>query len=95
MPYTYQRFTDGTDETFDVLNPDGSHFVSIPFWDHPPSAEHAAKLIVDALNSPALELLRAVLPYAEAEAERAWKAIEAAHVFLEPKGATCSHAEGK
>lgn len=103
MPYTYQRSSDGCDETFDIMTPEGEHLVSVHFWGEAEEAEGRAKLIVKALNSPALELLRAVLPYdeneafsledhkdspeAEAGAERAPKLVEAAQAFLENRGA--------
>lgn len=51
MPYTYQRSTDGCDETFDILTPEGGHLVSVHFWDAVVEAEADAKLIVNALNA--------------------------------------------
>jgi hypothetical protein len=49
--YTYQRGTDGCDETFDISYPDGTHLVSIHFWEEVERAEREARLIVHALNS--------------------------------------------
>ena len=60
-PFTYERSTDGCDETFDVLYPDGSHLVSIPFWEEAQRAESEAAMIVEALNA-----LLAVNPSAKA-----------------------------
>ncbi|WP_020472295.1 hypothetical protein [Zavarzinella formosa] len=50
-PFTYERSTDGCDETFAVLYPDGSHLVSIPFWEEVGRAESEATMIVKALNA--------------------------------------------
>ena len=49
--YRYERGTDGTDETFDILKPDGSHLVSVHFWEAEAEAEADARLITDALNA--------------------------------------------
>lgn len=48
--FTYQRGTDGCDETWDICYPDGSHLVSIHFWEARERAEAEAQLITNALN---------------------------------------------
>jgi hypothetical protein len=59
--FTYHRSTDGCDETFNVLTPTGHHLLSIPFWDEADRAEAEARLVVEVLNSPALESLASVI----------------------------------
>ena len=49
--FTYHRDADGCDETWDVCYPDGSHLVSIHFWERADETEAEAKMIVDALNA--------------------------------------------
>ncbi len=48
--YTYNRGTDGCDETFDIYHPTGKHMVSVHFWDAEELAEATAKLVVHRLN---------------------------------------------
>ncbi len=49
--FTYSRGTDGVDSTWDISYPDGSHLVSIHFWEKADETEAEAKLIVNALNA--------------------------------------------
>jgi hypothetical protein len=48
--YTYHRGAEGVDDTFDIVDAEGKHLVSVPFWHEIEQAEAAAGLIVDALN---------------------------------------------
>jgi hypothetical protein len=49
--FSYNRGTDGCDSTWDISYPDGTHLVSIHFWERADETEAEAKMIVDALNA--------------------------------------------